>query len=156
MNDVLEYRFQANFLPQDNRLFSHRPYIGYSMNYWSAIWPEIPFLDFSIPDTKAPSGIGDTVIGGGVVPYKNLSQRLTGVAFWLEALVPSGSAEKGTGFGTWVIAPGGGVALNPTNRFPIYIWGRYLYSLKPLEGEISIKEEPGMVRSIELNVETLH
>jgi hypothetical protein len=156
MNDVLEYRFQANFLPQDIKLFSHRPYIGYSLNYWSAVWGEVPFLDFSIPNTDAPSGVGDILFRGGVVPYKDLSKRLTGVAFWFEALAPSGSAEKGTGFGTWVLAPAGGIALNPTERFPIYISGRYLHSLKPLGGELANSEKPDLVRSIELNFETLH
>jgi hypothetical protein len=156
MNDVLEYRFQANFLPQDTKLFSHLPYIGYSLNHWTAVWAEIPILDFSIPDTNAPSGIGDTLIGWGFVPYKNLSRRLTGAAFWMEALAPTGSTEKGTGFDTWVLAPGGGIALNPTDRFPIYVWGRYLHSLKPLGGERSNQEEPDLVRSIELNFETLH
>jgi hypothetical protein len=156
MNDVLEYRFQANFLPQDIKLFSHRPYIGYSLNYWSAVWAEVPFLDFSIPNTDAPSGVGDILVGGGVVPYKDLSKRLTGAAFWFEALAPTGSTEKATGFGTWVLAPGGGIALNPTDSFPIYIWGRYLHSLKPLGGELANPEEPDLVRSIELNFETLH
>jgi len=155
MNDVLEYRFQANFLPQQARLYSHRPYIGYSLNYWSAVWAEVPFVDFSIPDSKAPSGIGDTLIGWGFVPYKDLTQKLTGAAFWMEALAPTGSAEKATGFGTWVLAPGGGIALNPTDRFPIYIWGRYLHSLRPLGGEMANSEEADLVRSIELNFETV-
>ncbi len=156
MNNVLEYRFQANFFPQETKLFSHRPYIGYSLNYWSAVWAEVPIWDFSVPGIDAPSGISDTLIGWGCVPYKDLSRRLTGAAFWLEALVPTGNAEKGTGFGTWVLAPGGGVALNPTNRFPIYISGRYLHSLKPLGGTAENQEEPDLVRSIELNIETLH
>jgi len=156
MNNVLEYRFQANFLPQDTRLYSHRPYIGYALNYWSAVWAEVPIWDFSIPGVDAPSGISDTLIGWGCIPYKDLSKRFTGFAFWLEALAPTGSADKGTGFGTWVLAPGAGVALNPTDRFPIYISGRYLHSLKPLGGVAEKPENPDLVRSIELNIETLH
>jgi hypothetical protein len=156
MNDVLEYRFQANFFPNGAKLYSHRPYIGYSLNYWSAVWAEIPIWDFSVPGADAPSGISDTLIGWGCVPYKDLSKRITGFAFWLEALAPTGNADKGTGFGTWVLAPGAGVALNPTDRFPIYISGRYLHSLKPLGGVAENPEEPDLVRSIELNIETLH
>ena len=119
MNNVLEYRFQANFFPQETKLFSHRPYIGYSLNYWSAVWAEVSIWDFSVPGIDAPSGISDTLIGWGCVPYKDLSKAFTGFAFWLETLAPTGNAEKGTGFGTWVLALGGGVALNPTDRFPI-------------------------------------
>ncbi len=156
MNDVLEYRFQANFLPEQRRRFSHRPYIGYPLNYWTAVWAEVPFLDFSLPDTEGASGIGDTLVGWGFVPYKNLSKRVTGAAFWVEALTPTGSVEKGTGFGTWVLAPGGGVALNPTDRFPIYIWRHYLHSLKPLGGDVADSRKPDQLRTIELNFETLH
>jgi len=158
MNDVLEYRFQANFLPQNTKLYSHRPYVGYSLNYWSAVWAEVPYWHFSSPGTATPSGISDTLIGGGVVPYKDLSKRVTGVAFWVEALAPTGNAEKGTGFGTWVLAPGGGIALNPTDRFPIYLSGRYLHSFKPIGGLGSqdSSEPAKKVRSIELMLETIH
>ena len=158
MNDVLEYRFQANFLTQDNRLFSHRPYVGYSFNYWSAAWVEVPIWDFSIPGTNAPSGISDTLIGVGFIPYKNLSKRLTAAAFWLEALAPTGNAQKGTGFGTWVLSPGGGIAVNPSNKFPIYLTGRYLHSVKPIGGDESgdLSVPPAKVRSIELDIETIH
>ena len=156
MNSVLEYSFQANFLPQGIKLFSHKPYIGYSLNHWSAVWAEVPLLDFSVPNVSAPSGIGDTLIGWGFVPYKDLSKRLTGAAFWIEALAPTGSSEKGTGFGTWVLAPAAGIALNPTDRFPVYASVRYLHSLKELGGFASDPENPDLVRSIELNLETLH
>jgi hypothetical protein len=158
MNDVLEYRFQANFLPQNTKLFSHRPYVGYSLNHWSAVWAEVPYWHFSTPGTHAPSGISDTLIGGGVVPYKDLSKRFTAVAFWLEALAPTGSAEKGTGFDTWVLSPGGGIALNPTDKFPIYMSGRYLHSFKPIGGlDDSDPEKPARkVRSIELEIQTVH
>jgi len=77
MYNVLEYRFQANFLRQNTKLFSRRPYVGYSLNHWSAVWAEVPYWHFSSPGTAAPSGISDTLIGGGVVPYKDLSKRVT-------------------------------------------------------------------------------
>lgn len=158
MNNVLEYNFQANFLPQKTKLFSHRPYTGYSLNYWSAVWAEVPVWNFSVPGSDAPSGISDALIGWGCVPYKDLSKRFTGVAFWLEALAPTGSVEKGTGIGTWVLAPGGGVAFNPTDTFPVYISGRYLHSFKPIGGEErpNPNEPAKKVRSIELNIETAH
>lgn len=158
MNNVLEYTFQANFLPQQTRLYSHKPYIGYSLNYWSAIWAEVPIRDFSVPGADAPSGIGDVLLGGGIVPYKDLSKRITGIAFWFEALAPTGSAEKGTGFGTWAFAPAAGIALNPSDRFPVYISGRYLHSLNPIGGDDrpNTNEPAKKVRSIELNLETIH
>ena len=63
MNSVLEYPFQANFLPQKVRLYSHRPYIGWPLKHWSAVWAEVPFWDFSTPGVQAPSGISDALIG---------------------------------------------------------------------------------------------
>ena len=47
MNSVLEYRFQANSLPQSTKLFTHRPYVGYSLNHWSAVWAEVPYFSVS-------------------------------------------------------------------------------------------------------------
>ena len=157
MNSVLEYRFQTNFLPQDTKLFSHRPYVGYSFNHWSAAWAEVPIWDFSMPGTDSQAGISDTLIGVGFVPYKNLSKRLTAAAFWLEALAPTGNVGKGTGVGAWVLSPGGGIALNPSDKFPVYLTGRYLHSVKPIGGDKGDLNEPrAKIRSIELDIETVH
>lgn len=156
MNNFFEYRFESNFLPGSAKLFTHSAYLGFSLNYWSGAWAEVHFLDFSSSGTDAPSGVGDTLLGWGVVARDNLSSRFTGAAFWLEAMAPTGSADKGTGVGSWILAPGGGIALNPTDAFPVYISGRYLHSV----GSLGFYEErpagETKVRSIELNIETVH
>ena len=65
----------------------------------------------------------------------------------LELHAPTGSSEKGTGVGRWVIAPSGALALNPTDLFPIYVEGQFKHSIGGGEGE--------PVRSIEFNVATV-
>ena len=74
-----------------------------------------------------------------------MNRRFTSSLLTLELDVPSGSPEKGTGLGRWVIAPGGALALNPTDLFPVYIEGRYKHSIGGGDGE--------PVRSLQLNVE---
>ena len=158
MNSVLEYRFQGNYLPGDLRLFTNKVYVGWSLAHWTAVWAEVPIHDFSLPDEPAPAGVGDVLLGWGALIHKDLTSRYTGTAVWFEALAPTGSFDKGTGLGTWILAPGGGIALNPTDTFPVYIQGRYLHSV----GEIGSFDAPGgnessgQVRSIELKVETVH
>ena len=160
MISSVDYNFRANFLPADFRLFSHKVSSSWAINHWTAFWAEVPFLHSSGLTTDLPSGVGDVLVGWGAVTHEDLSSRITGSAVWLEASAPTGSAEKGTGVGAWLLAPGGGIALNPTDKFPIYIFGRYLHSLGALGGPGS---DPGpnsetdvRVRSIQLNFQTVH
>ena len=103
---------------------------------------------------------GDVTVGWGAVIHEDLSRRFTSSAGWIEVLAPTGSAKEGTGFGTWVLAPGGSIALNPTDTFPIYIVGRYFHSVESLGGsgrDRQIAENPeNKVRSIELSFQTAH
>ncbi len=98
------------------------------------------------------------MLGWGALLHKDLTSPYTGTAVWFEALAPTGSFDQATGLGTRSLAPGGGIALNLTDTFPVYIWGSYLHSV----GEIGSfdatqgNESSGQVRSIELNVETVH
>ena len=157
MINRLEYWFQANFLPDDVRLFTNqfRPY--YAANHSNAFWARIPIHDFSIPNGEGPVGIGDVTLGWGVVLHEDLSRRLTTVAGIFEVLLPTGDPSKGTGFDTYILAPGGGIALNPTDKFPIYVVGRYLHSLGGSSGQGNgAEDDADPVRSIELNIRTYH
>ncbi len=154
------YDFQANFLIRDVDLFTHRIRPVIAFTHWTAVWARIPIHHFSTPDGSNPAGIGDVTFGWGVVAHENLASRFTSSALIFEVLTPTGDSSKGTGFGTAVLAPGGGIALNPSNYFPIYITARYLHSLEELRGpgsEEEVKDDPSLkVRSIELNLETFH
>jgi hypothetical protein len=160
MINAIEYSFQANFLIKDVELFTHeiRPMIAFT--HWTAVWADIPIQHFSIPGVYDPAGIGDVVFGWGVVTHENLRSRFTSSALIFEILAPTGDPSDGTGFGTTVLSPGGGIALNPSKYFPIYITARYLHSLEELRGPTSeelLQGNPDLkVRSIELNLETFH
>jgi len=160
MINSLEYNFQSNFLLNEARLYSHTIMPMWAISHWTALWARVPFLDFSVPGANPPSGLGDVMFGWGVVAREDLKSRLTGTAFWIEALAPTGSVEKGTGVGTWIFAPGGGIALNLTEKFPIYIEGRYLHSLEALGGsnrDEEVEERPDLrIRTVELNLQTVH
>ena len=75
-------------------------------------------------------------------------------------LVPTGDPDRGTGFGTWILAPGAALAFNPTDKFPIYVIGRYLHSLEGLGGanrKEEVADTPDLrVRSLELTLQTVH
>ena len=92
----VEYDFQANFLPNDARLFTNRFRPWYAFNNWSAAWVRVPIHDFSIPNQDTPVGIGDIDIGGGFVVHEDLSRRLTTIAAAAEIRLPTGDASKGT------------------------------------------------------------
>jgi hypothetical protein len=160
MISAVDYSFQANYLPQDIELFTHRIAPFWAVNDRTGFWADIPIRKFSIPNAPGPSGIGDTRLGWGAVLREDLEHRFTTGVFWMEALAPTGNPEKGTGFGTWVLAPGAGVALNPSDKFPVFITGNYLHSIEGLRGKLTEVEEELIddlrVRSIELNIETLH
>ena len=124
----IEYDFQANFLPNDTRLFTNRFRPWYAFNSWSAAWVRVPLHDFSIPNQDLPVGIGDIDIGGGFVIHEDLSRRLTSIAVAAEIRLPTGDASKGTGLDVYVIAPAALLAFNPTDAFSVYIVGSYLHS----------------------------
>jgi hypothetical protein len=132
----------------------------WAVNHWTAFWAQIPINQLSIPDEDTPTDVGDILMGWGAVIHEDLGRRFTSSVGWFEVIAPSGRVEKGIGLGTWVLAPGGGIALNPTDRFPIYITGRYLHSLGNIGGDrdemVATGEQDLRVRSIELNVETAH
>ncbi len=152
MINRLEYDFQANFLPNDIRLFTNRFRPWYAFNNWSAAWVRVPLHDFSIPNQDTPVGIGDIDIGGGFLVYEDLSRRLTTIAAAAEVRLPTGDVSKGTGLDAYIIAPAALLALNPTDTFPVYIVGRYLHSWGSLGGS----DPQEHLRSIELEIQTFH
>ncbi len=152
MINRLEYDFQANFLPNDTRLFTNRFRPWYAFNNWSAAWVRVPIHDFSIPHQDNPVGIGNIDIGGGFVIHEDLSRRLTTIAAAAEIRLPTGDASKGTGFDAYIIAPAALLAFNPTDAFPVYIIGSYLHSWGSLGGSASQE----LLRSIELEFQTFH
>jgi hypothetical protein len=160
MINSIGYDFQANFLINDAELFTHRIKPEIAFTHWTAVWADIPIHHFSIPGGDDPAGIGDVTFGWGVVTHENLKSRFTSSALIFEILAPTGDPSEGTGFGTTVLSPGGGIALNPSKYFPVYITARYLHSLEELRGPGSdeeVKDNPSLkVRSIELNLETFH
>ncbi len=148
----LEYAFQANFLPNDVRLFTNRFRPWYAFNNWSAAWVRVPIHDFSIPNQDFPVGIGDIDIGGGFLIHEDLSSRLTTIAAAAEVRLPTGDVSKGTGLDAYIIAPAALLALNPSDTFPVYIVGRYLHSWGSLGGS----DPQEHLRSIELEIQTFH
>ena len=160
MVNRIRYRFQANFLLRDVELFTHRIRPVFAFTHWTAVWADIPIRHYSLPGGDDPAGIGDVSFGWGVVTHENLRSRFTSSALIFEVLTPTGDPSEGTGFGTTVLSPGGGIALNPSKYFPIYITARYLHSLEELRGPTSeelLRGNPNLkVRSIELNLESFH
>ena len=153
----LDYNFQANFLPDDVRLLTNQFRPFYAANNSNAFWARIPIHDFSIPNGEGPVGIGDVTLGWGVVLHEDLSRRLTAVAGIFELLLPTGDPAKGTGFDTYILAPGGGIALNPTDKFPIYVIGRYLHSLGGASSQGNgVDDDADRIRSFKLDIETYH
>ncbi len=152
MINRLEYAFQANFLPNDARLFTNRFRPWYAINHSSAVWVRVPLHDFSIPNQDTPVGIGDIDIGGGFLIHEDLSSRLTTIAAAAEVRLPTGDVSKGTGLDAYIIAPAALLALNPSDTFPVYIVGRYLHSWGSLGGS----DPQEHLRSIELEIQTFH
>ena len=148
----IEYDFQADFLPNDARLFTNRFRPWYAFNNRSAAWVRVPIHDFSIPNQDSPVGIGDIDIGGGFVIHEDLSRRLTSIAAVAELRLPTGDASKGTGFDSYIIAPAAFLAFNPTDVFPVYIVGRYFHSWGSLGGSDGQEH----LRSIQLEIQTIH
>ena len=163
MINSLDYTFTANFVPSSIQVYSHRISPFWAVNRWTGFWAEIPYQDFNVPDGADTSGFGDILLGWGAVTHENLESRFTTSAISFEALAPSGSLRKQTGSGTWVLAPGGALAFNPTDVFPVYVTGRYLHSVGTPEPERRNGEMPEKadeadlrVRSLELTINTVH
>lgn len=159
MINNFDYSFGANFLPGEARLYHHRLQPFWALNRWTGVWAAIPVNNFSLPDGDGPAGIGDVLLGWGAVTHENLASRVTASGFFFEVLAPTGDVEKGTGSGTWILAPSGAVALNPTDVFPIYVTARYLHSLESLAGSDrnqQVTDDPALrLRSLELTIETV-
>jgi hypothetical protein len=142
------YTFEASFLLRDVELYNHTVDLTWALNHWSAVWAEVPFTHFSLPEPPGSSGVGDVLLGWGGIIHEDLERRLTTSVGGLEVLVPTGSPENGTGGERWVLTPLAALALNPTDLFPVYIRGRYMHSIGGSEG--------APVRALELSVETAH
>jgi hypothetical protein len=135
MINSLDYSFQADFLPSSIKAYTNKFGPFYAVNRWTGFWADIPIQHFTAPDGEGRSGVGDIQLGWGAVTHENLERRFTTSVVSFEALAPSGDTDKLTGFGTWILAPGGALAFNPTDVFPIYVAGRFLYSLESLGGK---------------------
>ena len=100
------------------------------------------------------------MFGWGAVTHEDLGSRITGSAVWFETFAPTGSFREGTGAGSWVLAPGAGVALNPTDRFPIYVTGTYRHSVGAPSGSVDNREpvtpSAEKIRTLQLDVQTAH
>ena len=129
MINRFEYRFQANYLPDDVQIYSHRTRPWIALNSWSAAWVRIPWINVSLPDGSGNSGIGDLSVGWGMLVHENLGSRVTASAFGVDVVVPTGDRAKGTGFDRWILQPTAALVFNPTDLFPIYLIGRYHHSI---------------------------
>jgi hypothetical protein len=153
MINRMGYTFQANYLPSNVKLFSHslRPWVVLSNRH--ALSVRIPYTDISLSDSDGPSGFGDITATWGFVIRKNLTSRLTTLAGGFDVLAPTGDFAKGTGFDTWVLAPGLLFVFNPTDLFPVNVIVRYSHSLdtKGDSGNAGLK-----VRTAQLTFQTFH
>ncbi len=149
MINHFEFAFATNFLGGGATLYENRFEAFWALNGRSAIWAEAPVRTLNLPDVEQHTGWGDTVLGVGLITHENLERRLTASILTFEVLAPTGDSRKGTGFDTWVLAPGAAAAFNPTDVFPVYVEGRYLHSLGGSGGDLR-------VRSLELTIQTIH
>ncbi len=149
MVNRLEYRFQANYLPGDVQLYSHRTRPWIALNSRSAAWIGIPWVNVSLPDGSRNSGIGDLSLGGGFVIHENLGSRLTEAAVGFDVIMPTGDRAQLTGFDRWILQPGALLVFNPTDLFPVFFIGRYQHSVA--DGD---EREP--LRTVNLTLQTFH
>ncbi len=160
MRSSLDYSFAANHLLLGSRLNTHRLEAFYAANSWSGAWVGLPLHTLSSPSRPTTTGVGDVLVGWGGIVHENLERRFTTALLTLEAMAPSGDPENGPGVGTWVLAPGGSLAVNPTNSFPVYFSARYLHSLEGLRGGAASaggEDEPDRrIRLAELTLQTVH
>jgi hypothetical protein len=151
MVNRFEYRYQANYLPGDVQISSHRTRPWIALNSWSAAWIRIPWVNVSLPDGSRNSGVGDLSAGYGFVIHENLGSRLTTSAAAFDVLMPTGDRAKATGLDRWILQPTLALVFNPTDLFPVFLIGRYQHSVA--DGD---QPENGRVRTINLSVQTFH
>jgi len=120
-----EYKFQANYLANDIELYTNRLRPWYAINHNNAVWLDLPYLSYSIPNGSGQSGVGDIKAGWGIMLHENLKRRLTGVAMAVEVIIPTGDPAKLTGRDTYAASVGCLLATNPTDLFPVYLVGWY-------------------------------
>ena len=156
----VEYTFAANFLPFSAELYTHRLGAFWALNQRMGLWAEVPVRNLSVPGRAEDRGVGDVLLGFGAITHERLDRRFTTSVLTFEALAPTGDPRRGRGAGTWILAPGGAMAFNPTDKFPVYVFGRYLHSLGSLGGKSrddEVMDRPSLrIRSVELNVQTVH
>ena len=149
MVNRLEYRFQANYLPGDVQIDSHRTRPWLALNSWSAAWVRIPWVNVSLPDGSGNSGIGDLSAGYGFVMHENLESRLTASAAAFDVFLPTGDRAQATGLDRWILQPLAALVFNPTDLFPVFLIARYQHSIADGDGL-----EP--LRTVNLSVQTFH
>jgi hypothetical protein len=151
----LDYTFSFNSLA-NGKLFRHLFGPGWAINESQILFADVP-IQRLVPD-QGPSrtGIGDTAIGWGYVPYENLESRFTSLILVAEVRAPTGDAGVGLGTGGWVLAPGARIALNPTDRFPVFVTVGYLHSLENEKTEEREGETVQKLRSWEFALTTVH
>jgi hypothetical protein len=125
----LDYTFSFNSLV-DSRLYRHLFGPGWAIDEAQILYADVPIQRLAPDNGPSHVGIGDTAIGWGYVPYENLSSRFTSVILVAELRAPTGDAGIGLGTGGWVLAPGLRFALNPTDKFPVFLTLGYLHSLE--------------------------
>ncbi len=153
MVNHVDYTFGANFLPREVRAYQHKVGGFWAVNSWTGFWADVPIRDFSFPDAEGPAGVGDILLGWGIVTHENLERRVTTSALLVEVLAPSGDPKKGTGADAWVLSPTAALVFNPTDVFPVYVTARYLHSFGSLGGG---DDPDDRLRSLELSVRTIH
>ena len=150
----LDYTFSYNSLT-DGRLYRHLLGPGWAINESQILYADVPIQRLAPDNGPSQTGIGDTALGWGYVPYKNLSSRFTSLILVTELRAPTGDAGIGLGTGGWVFAPGLRLALNPTDRFPVFLTLGYLYSLENEKTQESDGETVLELRTWEFSLTTV-
>jgi hypothetical protein len=125
----LAYTFSYNSLT-NARLYNHLFGPSWAINESQVLYADVPIQRLAPDNGPSQVRVGDTTIGWAYVPYENLSSRFTSLIVGTELRAPTGDAEIGLGTGGWVLTPGLRLALNPTDKFPVFFTLRYLHSLE--------------------------
>ncbi|RKZ13868.1 hypothetical protein DRQ53_12690 [bacterium] len=149
MISKLEYRYQANHLPDDFDVYTHklRPWIA--LNNGNAVWARVPFARLSRADGETSGGLGDVSLGWGRLFHENLERRLTAFAATAELKMPTGDPAEGTSLDAYVGNVVAAIVTNPTDMFPVFVIARYLHSFDKAVDGLDI-------RSAELTVQSFH
>lgn len=139
------YGFGYSALPGGD-IMSNRVEARWAINLDNAVTIKVPIVRLKQDGRPAEWGISDIVFNYGSVIYEELNSRFTTAAVLLDVVAPTGDEERGLGLGKWIVAPGGAIALNPTDVFPVFVVGRYLHSVG---GE---SDQPN-IRSFEFEVD---